>query len=118
VGRDPPPVLRKRLSIREIGRRTGAIVTIRKALPLRAAAEVLAPVRASKLDLLKEEIHRLLGAEPRRPGSRIRKLIAGLGDGGNKTILERLPARGAAAVPSTAAHHPAHVIPAGSALSA
>ncbi|MGH3013166.1 MAG: Mu transposase domain-containing protein, partial [Gaiellaceae bacterium] len=40
------------------------------------------------LDPFKEEIHRLLGAEPRLPGTRIRELIAGLGYAGGKTILD------------------------------
>ncbi|MGH6763988.1 MAG: IS21 family transposase [Phyllobacterium sp.] len=79
----------KRLSIKEIARRTGRDRnTIRKALRSDRPPKYSRPARPSKLDPFKEEIHRLLGAEPRLPGTRIRELIAGLGYAGGKTILD------------------------------
>jgi transposase len=79
----------KRLSIKEIARRTGRDRnTIRKALRSERPPTYSRPARPSKLDPFKEEIHRLLGAEPRLPGTRVRELIAGLGYGGGKTILD------------------------------
>jgi transposase len=42
----------------------------------------------SKLDLFKDEIHRLLRADPKLPGQRIRELIAPLGFEGGKTIVD------------------------------
>ena len=79
----------KRLSIKEIARRTGRDRnTIRKALRSERPPRYSRPARPSKLDPFKEEIHRLLGAEPRLPGKRIRELIAGLGYEGGKTILD------------------------------
>jgi hypothetical protein len=42
----------------------------------------------SKLDPFKDEIHRLLKADPRLPGRRIRELIAPLGFDGGKTIVD------------------------------
>ena len=44
--------------------------------------------RASKLDPFKDEIHRLLGSDPRLPGQRVRELIAPLGFDGGKTIVD------------------------------
>lgn len=79
----------KRLSIREIARRTGRDRnTIRKALRSERPPKYSRPARPSKLGPFKEEIHRLLGAEPRLPGKRIRELIAELGYEGGKTILD------------------------------
>jgi hypothetical protein len=46
------------------------------------------PPRPSKLDPFKDEIQRLLQAEPRIPGKRIRELIEALGYEGGKTILD------------------------------
>ena len=43
---------------------------------------------ASKLDPFKEEIHRLLGEEPRLPGVRVRELIGELGYRGGQTIVD------------------------------
>jgi hypothetical protein len=40
----------------------------------------------SKLDPFKDEIHRLLRADPRLPGQRVRELITQVGYGGGKTI--------------------------------
>src|SRR5204862_5931119 len=42
----------------------------------------------SKLDPFKDEIHRLLGGDPRLPGQRVRELIAPLGFDGGKTIVD------------------------------
>lgn len=79
----------KRLSIKEIARRTGRDRnTIRQALRSERPPKYSRPPRPSKLDPFREEIHRLLGAEPRLPGTRVRELIAGLGYAGSKTILD------------------------------
>jgi hypothetical protein len=42
----------------------------------------------SKLDPFRDEIHRLLKADPRLPGQRVRELIAPLGFDGGKTIVD------------------------------
>jgi transposase len=79
----------KGLSIKEIARRTGRDRnTIRKALRSERPPRYSRPARPSKLDPFKEEIQRLLRAEPRLPGKRIHELIAGLGYEGGKTILD------------------------------
>ena len=79
----------KRLSIKEIARRTGRDRnTIRKALRCERPPKYARPARPSKLDPFREEIHRLLGVEPRLPGRRIRELIGELGYEGGKTILD------------------------------
>jgi transposase len=79
----------KGLSIKEIARRTGRDRnTIRKALRSERPPKYSRPTRPSKLDPFKEEIHRLLGAEPRLPGTRVRELIAEQGYVGSKTILD------------------------------
>ncbi len=78
----------KRLSIKEIARRTGRDRnTIRKALRSERPPKYSRSARPCKLDPFKEEIHSLLGAEPRLPGKRICELIAELGYEGGKTIL-------------------------------
>jgi hypothetical protein len=46
------------------------------------------PLAGSKLDLVKEEIHRLLRADPRMPGTRVRELIAELGCGASKSLVD------------------------------
>jgi transposase len=76
------------LSIKEICRRTGrSRVTIRRALRSEGPPRyVRAPV-ASRLDPYKEEIHRLLRADPYLPATRIRELIAEGGYAGGRTIL-------------------------------
>jgi hypothetical protein len=67
------------LSIKEIARRTGRDRnTVRRALRATAAPRYRRPSASSKLDPFKDEIHRLLGADPRLPGQRIRELIAPL----------------------------------------
>jgi transposase len=79
----------KRLSIKEIARRTGrGRNTIRRALRSSEAPRYRRPTRPSKLDPFRDEIHRLLGADPRLPGKRIRELLAEQGYVGSKTILD------------------------------
>lgn len=77
------------LSVKEICRRTGRNrSTVRRAVRSEEPpAYRRAPV-ASKLDPYKEEIHRLLRAEPRMPATRVRELIADAGYGGGQTILD------------------------------
>jgi transposase len=76
------------VSIKELARRHGIDRnTVRRALrsdvpPVYQRASV------SKLDPFKDEIHRLLKADPKLPGQRIRELIAPLGYSGGKTIVD------------------------------
>ena len=78
------------VSIREIGRRTGLHrETIRRALASeRPPAYRRRKEMPSKLDPFKEEIERLLRADDRLPGTRVRELIEELGYDGGKTILD------------------------------
>ena len=78
------------VSIREIGRRTGLHrETIRRALASeRPPAYRRRKEMPSKLDPFKEEIERLLRADHRLPGTRVRELIEELGYDGGKTILD------------------------------
>jgi transposase len=46
------------------------------------------PPRPSKLDPFKDEIARLLQADPRIPGKRVRELLEALGYDGGRTILD------------------------------
>src|SRR5215216_3315982 len=63
------------LSIKEIARRTGRDRnTVRRAVRALIAPKYQRPSAPSKLDPFKDEIHRLLRAEPRLPGQRIREL--------------------------------------------
>jgi transposase len=79
----------RRLSIREIHRRTGLHRdTIRNALASDAPPRYSRVPAGSKLDPFKDEIHRLLRADPKLPGQRIRELIAPLGFAGGKTIVD------------------------------
>jgi transposase len=79
----------ERLSIKEICRRTGrSRVTVRRALRAVEPPSYRRGPVASKLDPYKEEIHRLLRAEPAMPATRIRELIAEGGYGGGQTILD------------------------------
>jgi transposase len=79
----------ERLSIREIARRTGHDrKTVQRAVRSDAPPRyVRAPV-GSKLDPFKDEIERLLQADPRLPGTRVRELLSELGYRGGKTILD------------------------------
>jgi transposase len=77
------------VSIKELVRRTGlARNTIRAALRAGVPPGVRCPERPSKLDPFKDEIHRLLTADPRLPGVRVRELIEPLGFDGGKTIVD------------------------------
>ena len=79
----------KRLSIREIARRTGRHRdTVRRAVAAEEPPRYERPPRVSKLDPFRDEIHRLLLEEPRLPGQRVRELIGELGYRGGKTILD------------------------------
>lgn len=75
----------KRLSIKEIVRRTGhGRNTIRRALRSSEAPGYRRPPRPSKLDSFREEIHQLLRSDPRLPG----ELLEEQGYDGAKTILD------------------------------
>jgi transposase len=77
------------LSIREIHRRTGLHrETIRNALRSDDGPRYSRAPAGSKLDPFKDEIHRLLRADPKLPGQRVRELIAPLGYEGGKTIVD------------------------------
>jgi transposase len=77
------------LSIKEIRRRTGLHrQTIRRALRAAEPPRYARRARPSKLDPFREEIHRLLRAEPRLPGRRMRELLQEAGYAGGKTILD------------------------------
>jgi transposase len=77
------------LSIKEIVRRTGRDRnTVRRALRATAAPKYSRSPAPSKLDPFKDEIHRLLGEDPKLPGQRVRELIEPLGYAGSKTILD------------------------------
>lgn len=79
----------KRLSIKEIVRRTATAATrsdVRCALLRRRAYR--RPPRSSKLDPFRDEVHRLLRSDPRLPGKRLRELLEEQGYVGAKTILD------------------------------
>jgi transposase len=77
------------VSIKELERRTGlARNTIRAALRSEGLPVFRVPERPSKLDPVKEEIHRLLKDDPKLPGVRVRELIEPLGFDGAKTIVD------------------------------
>ena len=77
------------LSIHEIARRTGHDRnTVRRALRGQGPPRYQRPPRPSKVDPFKGEIHRLLQADPKIPGKRIRELIQEIGYDGSKTILD------------------------------
>jgi transposase len=79
----------KGISIRELHRRTGLDrKTIRRALRADAQPRYARPVRPSKLDPFKDEIHRLLRADPDLPATRVRELIEPLGFDGRQTIVD------------------------------
>jgi transposase len=76
------------VSIKELARRYGIDRnTVRRALRS-DAPPVYQRASVSKLDPFKDEIHRLLKADPKLPGQRIRELIAPLGFDGGKTIVD------------------------------
>ena len=77
------------VSQREIHRRTGLHRdTIRRAINSETAPTYERAPAGSKLDPFKEEIHRLLRADPKLAGQRVRELIAPLGFDGGKTIVD------------------------------
>ena len=77
------------VSIKEIARRTGRDRnTIRSALRSSTAPKYERAPAGSRLDPFKDEIHRLLGEDPKLPGQRVRELITALGFGGGKTIVD------------------------------
>jgi transposase len=77
------------VSIKELARRTGmSRNTIRAALRSSTAPKYSRPAPVSKLDPFKDEIHRLLKADAKLTGQRIRELIAPLGFDGGKTIVD------------------------------
>lgn len=77
------------LSIRELGRRTGLHrTTIRRALSSALPPQYTRSASGSKLDPFKEDIHRLLGDDPRMPNVRVGELLAPLGYTGQQTILD------------------------------
>jgi transposase len=79
----------KRLSIKEIVRRTGhGRNTIRRALRSGEPPRYRCPPRPSKLDPFRDEIHRLLREDARLPGKRVRELLEEQGYVGGKTILD------------------------------
>ncbi len=79
----------KRLPIKEIVRRTGhGRNTVRRALRSPEPPRYRRGPRPSKLDPFRDEIHRLLRADPRLPGTRLRELLEEQGYGGGKTILD------------------------------
>ena len=78
----------KGLSQREIRRRTGLHRnTVRNALNS-SEPPVYRRAPGSKLDPLKEEIHRLLKEDPKLPGVRIRELLGPLGCTASKTVVD------------------------------
>jgi transposase len=77
------------LSKREISRRTGlARDTVDRAVRSDEPPVYRREPAGSKLDLFKDEIHRLLKADPKLPGQRIRELLAPLGFDAGKTIVD------------------------------
>jgi len=79
----------ERLSIREIGRRTGLHrQTIRRALASDEPPRYARPPAPSKLDPFKGWIEEQLQADPRIPSQRLRELALELGYGGGKTIFD------------------------------
>jgi transposase len=77
------------VSIRDLSRRYGiGRNTVRRALRSHGPPRYERPVRASKLEPFKDEIHRLLRADPKLPGVRVRELIEPLGFDGGKTIVD------------------------------
>ena len=77
------------VSIKELMRRTGlARNTIRAALRSPEPPGFKCPVRPSKLDPFKDEIHVLLRGDPKLTGVRVRELIEPLGFSGGKSIVD------------------------------
>jgi transposase len=76
-------------SIKELARATGlSRNTIRRALRSERPPSYQRRPRASVLDPFKDEIHRLLGEDPKLPGVRVRELLAPLGCTASKTVVD------------------------------
>jgi len=79
----------KAVQIREIARRTGRDrKTVQRAVRASEPPRYRREPAGSKLDPAKEEIHRLLRGDQRMPGTRVRELIAELGFGASKTLVD------------------------------
>jgi transposase len=77
------------VSIKELARRTGlSRNTVRAVLRSSTPPRYERVPTGSKLDPFKDEIHRLLKADPDLPGQRVRELIGPLGFCGGKTIVD------------------------------
>jgi transposase len=77
------------VGIKELSRRFGIDRnTVRKALRSDHPPRYQRTSAASKLDPFKDEIHRLLGADPKLPGVRVRELLAPLGCTAGKTVVD------------------------------
>jgi transposase len=77
------------LSIRAIARRTGYDrKTVQRAIRCDAPPRYVRAPTGSKLDPFKDEIARLLRADPRLPGTRVRELLSEMGYRGGRTILD------------------------------
>ena len=112
VGRDQGDADVRRISIKEIARRTGlARNTVRAALrSCEPPGYGPRPKRASKLDPFVWKSCELLEDEPALSGVRVLEEISALGYSGGKTILDDL-LRGAAPALSAAAEElPAHCV--------
>ena len=76
-------------SIKELARATGlSRNTIRRALRTERPPSYQRRPRASVLEPFKDEIHRLLGEDPKLPGVRVRELLAPLGCTASKTVVD------------------------------
>jgi transposase len=79
----------RKLSQREIHRRTGLHRdTIRRAIASDVPPAYGRPLKGSKLDAFKDEIHRLLTDDPKLPGVRVRELLEPLGCTASKTVVD------------------------------
>jgi transposase len=77
------------VSIKELSRRTGVSRnTVRRALRSEAPPTYRRGLSESKLDAFKDEIHRLLRADPKLPGVRVRELLEPLGCEAGKTVVD------------------------------
>jgi transposase len=77
------------VGIKELARRYGVDRnTVRKALRSEQPPRYQRTPAASKLDPFKDEIHRLLSADPKLPGVRVRELLEPLGFVGGKSIVD------------------------------
>jgi transposase len=79
----------KGLGIREIHRRTGLHrETIRRAIKGQEPPAYRRAPNGSKLDPFKDEIRRLVRADPKLPGVRVRELLEPLGCTASKTVVD------------------------------